>query len=784
MPTDRLLTASLVIAFAASAQAQTHVYVDDDAQPGGDGLTWQTAFNDLHDAINLARTLGQSRGEIRIAGGTYKPDRGTGDTTMAFVVPTPAQLSPQYTLKGGYAGLQQPFAPDTRDPVQFPSTLAGDLLGNDSTNPGTRNDNSHTIILLGDETSMSFQPVSAITLDGLGFTGASVGAVRGVVSGITINFNDCRLFNNQGNTGSAMSLRGVNANIYNTVIQGNSSHAMGGEISDAAVVLSGCTTYISESEFGFNVIANSNAGAIRFLGGQASIESSVFTGNYAGNGGGAIGCDAARLFVDQCEFYGNTSEGSSGGGAIRIGDSVQTSVISNSNFQFNESIWGGAVYGAGPLNIQECLFKHNSAINGGAFAGTATITTSSFTENHVAGAGGAVFFGNDSRATECEFIGNTSDSSGGAAALSSGLDENANVWFFGCDFIDNEAEHSGGAIQGPASIRESHFESNLAQQNGGAIADALLLWNSAVVDNLSRSGNGGGVYNTPEVVECIIVSNQASRGGGIADASLIEATFISENYGVAGAGGVLLESDVVSIIRDSVFHNNRVGNFSTHTDLYKNHNERLDILRSTFVQTNPAPRVMIGLNDGENWLESNIIWATNAGPGAQITTGRDTPTAFIHNNIYGGTGGGVNATWIDDLFFLGGNINADPRFVDAVNGNVRLSAGSPCIDAGYVFGSIETEDDIYGQRRRAHNDPGMPNVGYGQGGYLDIGAVEFQGTSCFADTNFDGNLTPADFSAWVGAYNRGDFIADQNRDGVLTPSDFSAWVSNYNTGCP
>lgn len=785
MPTDRLLTASLAIAFAASTQAQTHVYVDDDAQPGGDGLTWQTAFNDLHDAINLARTLGQARGEIRIAGGTYKPDRGTGDTTMAFLVPTPTQFSPQYTLKGGYAGLQLPSTPDSRNPDLFPTTLEGDLFGDDTADPGTREDNSNTLIVLGDETSTSFQPLSAITLEGLRFTGASSGAVRGVVSGITLTFNECRLYENQGSTGSAMSLRGANLFISNTVIQGNSSHPSAQGIGDAAVVLTNCNTLINDSSFGFNVIANSNAGAVRLTGGEAYINDTLFLGNYAGKGGGAIGCQAARLVADRCEFFGNTATGNAGGGAVRVGaDSVRSSVVSNSTFQYNESIFGGAVYSAGPLNIQDCVFDQNTANSGGAFAGTATILTCSFTRNHADSAGGAAFFADGAHASACEFIENNTGGSGGAVALSSDLDESANVWFLGCDFIDNEAVHAGGAIQGPASIRDSYFESNTAQQDGGAIAKALLLWDSTVIDNLSRSGVGGGVYHTQEIVGCEIISNQARRGGGIADANLIEATFISENYGVAHAGGVLLEEDVVSVIRDSVFHNNRVGSFSTHTDLYKNHNEHLDILRSTFVQTYPNPRVMIGLNDGENWLESNIIWATHAGPGAQITTGRDTPTAFIHNNFYGGTNGGVNATWIDDLYFLGGNISANPRFVDAATGDVRLNPGSPCIDAGYVFGSIETDDDVYGQSRRAHDDPGMTNIGYGQGGYLDIGAVEFQGTSCFADVNSDGNLTPADFSAWASAYNRGDFIADQNRDGVITPSDFSAWVSNYNTGCP
>ena len=56
---------------------------------------------------------------------------------------------------------------------------------------------------------------------------------------------------------------------------------------------------------------------------------------------------------------------------------------------------------------------------------------------------------------------------------------------------------------------------------------------------------------------------------------------------------------------------------------------------------------------------------------------------------------------------------------------------------------------------------------------------------CLADTNGDGNVSPADFSAWVAAFNAGNAaVADQNQDGVVSPADFSAWVSNYNTGCP
>ena len=56
-------------------------------------------------------------------------------------------------------------------------------------------------------------------------------------------------------------------------------------------------------------------------------------------------------------------------------------------------------------------------------------------------------------------------------------------------------------------------------------------------------------------------------------------------------------------------------------------------------------------------------------------------------------------------------------------------------------------------------------------------------TECNADTNGDSTLTPADFSAWVAAFNALAPECDQNDDGSCTPADFSAWVANYNAGC-
>jgi len=56
-------------------------------------------------------------------------------------------------------------------------------------------------------------------------------------------------------------------------------------------------------------------------------------------------------------------------------------------------------------------------------------------------------------------------------------------------------------------------------------------------------------------------------------------------------------------------------------------------------------------------------------------------------------------------------------------------------------------------------------------------------TTCLPDVNGDGVLTPADFTAWIAAFNAGDLAADQNQDGLLTPTDFTAWIANFNAGC-
>lgn len=159
----------------------------------------------------------------------------------------------------------------------------------------------------------------------------------------------------------------------------------------------------------------------------------------------------------------------------------------------------------------------------------------------------------------------------------------------------------------------------------------------------------------------------------------------------------------------------------------------------------------------------DLVIASNASPFAVVS-----PT---EGQTLGA--GPANITWSV------GNTHLDP--IDVASVTIRLST-----DDGLSFpttlgtfpntgtASVTMPADV-ASAARLRLDP--------VGGVFYAISRPFSLVGCIADTNDDGVLSPADFSAWISAYNTQSPACDQNLDGLCTPSDFSAWVANFNAGC-
>ncbi len=707
MRTDRFLASSLALAVASAAHSQVHVYVDDDAPNGGNGLSWDSAMNDLQEAIDLAETLGSSRGEVRIAGGVYKPGKD-----VPFQIPEPIAGQPVYRLLGGHAGLDDLSNPNIRDRELHPTVIDADINGDDA--KGGIEDNAINLLVV-DGRYASGAPLSAVVLGGLSFRGA---------------------------VGVAVSIDEAHAAVSDCTFQNNASTAL--DLYDSAVSINGC-------EFVGNTASSGAAIFSRY--GSLLIAASQFSENESAEEGGAVNIFRSAANVRDSEFINNNAEN---GGAIHT-DGITNNFIDlifTGNSASNE---GGAIRALRDLNLHDSVFTLNHATHGGAVVGEGYFNGCSFVENTAQSdselrvRGGAVYANGFATIDECEFDGNSAYEGGGVYVWQN----YHRITMNDCVLRSNSASAHGGGVYGVRSIYDCVFEGN------------------------STEGSGGGAFGPIDIANCLFVGNTAGYGGGLYDAGTIEACQVAGNHAQYG-GGVYVPTSATTVISDSVMYNNTCVSYGS--AIYSR--GVVDLLRSTISQSDPTVyTTLITLRDGVGWIESSIVWDNRLAGFPAIELFPDTSLAMLFSALRFEPGS-LAAHPSANLDQLGVNIEADPMFTDVASGDLALLPGSPCIDAGLLLHVSELPStDALGDPRHPLDDRGMPNTGFGEADYLDVGALEFQGTSCLADVNGDGDLTPTDFSAWVGAYQRGDAIADQNRDGDLTPTDFSAWVNNYTNGC-
>jgi hypothetical protein len=284
---------------------------------------------------------------------------------------------------------------------------------------------------------------------------------------------------------------------------------------------------------------------------------------------------------------------------------------------------------------------------------------------------------------------------------------------------------------GSPTLTGLYFRHNTAAFGGGMynrtysdpIMTEVYFWSN------TTSGNGGGMYNDvysdPSLHYVFFLDNTADdNGGGMynnnnSEPILTNTFFISGNTATNGGGMYNDESNPT--LTNVVFNTNMAtANGGGMFNLDSN-----PILTNVTVSKNNAVANGGGMyNSGSNpEIHNSIMWGNTAPTGSQVRNILSSTPTFSYSDIQD-CGGSVS--WVGICGADGsGNIDADPLFVDAITGDLRLQVTSPAIDAGN-----NAAPKLSGITLDANSDPrfvdvpSVPDTGNGTAPIVDMGAFE------------------------------------------------------------
>ncbi|MHC4088367.1 MAG: right-handed parallel beta-helix repeat-containing protein, partial [Planctomycetota bacterium] len=299
------------------------------------------------------------------------------------------------------------------------------------------------------------------------------------------------------------------------------------------------------------------------------------------------------------------------------------------------------------------------------------------------------------------------------------------------------------------------FSSNTCTGRGGGMCN--YGGSNPTVTNCNFSGNkagyGGGMHNSsssPTVTNCNFIGNTGYTGGGMSNefssnSIVTNCTFISNGSNGRGAG-------MMNFYHASPTVTNC--NFSKNSTVYTGGGMANEISSNSIVTncTFSSNTSSLSVGGGMSNQDSNptvtncILW-------------NDTPDEIYNSGITPT----VTYSDVKQGYAGTGNIDADPMFTDALNGDYRLLSGSPCIDVGNnaaVPADITT--DLDGHPRIVNNT-------------VDMGAYEIP-----AKTGIKGTVVGVDSSGKVSGPLAGSTVALSGQETAITVTDSNGNFSFLN----
>lgn len=797
-----LIGTSLSLGLVGSAGAMVR-YVDCDAPPGGDGLSWATAYNVLTDGLAAAVAGDQ----VWVAAGTY-----VGNFTLGAEV----------ALYGGFAGTETALSQRNwrvnrtiLDGNQTGSVIA---VAQGATNLARVDGFT---ITNGTGTLVGIRRCGGgLYLNGAAPTIANNTIVRNsayhggalyLSSSTALVMNNTIVMNSGASSGGGLSLDGSSATVANNVIVGNRAGRAGG----------GLYLYTSPGTVVNNTICSNTAN------GMADEPPQYF-------GGGIAMCDCNPTIANNISALNSSGIAST----TRLDSPVlRRNCVSDGH-------WGYVFNTSDDIMVDPQLADprygnwHIQADSPCVDAGNSTYVVGTRDMDGQPRTWGTVDIGADESDGTIWPLGpyaivrvsptgddNNNGSSWNAAkrtvqaALDAAMNVGGDVWvaagtYGECLTLLPYVRLLGGFAGSETDEAQRDWDANVTILDGqqlGTVVTVLAIGDVSTVDGFTiRNGNGsyGGVClstGSPSVLHCKITDNTGTYGGGLyvaCPSALIRNNAIVRNAGTgSGTGGVAVRMSLASI-GNCLIAGNTYGGVSVMSD-GSNVSACNPTITSCTIAGNSGYGLLVG-NYGTAKLYNSIVAFNTYGVNAHPYDGWVNPR---NNCVYGNSVYNFLPQMTDPTGTYG-NISADPWFVrtpdagpdgvwataDDDAGDVHLRFGSACIDAGnntYAAGDL----DLDGLPRLVDGDENGTVL-------VDMGPYEFQGLPpvCSGDANCDGVIDWHDIDFFVAAMN--DNTAawqamfapgapaclfannDVDSDGTVNWRDIDPLVAVMNTTCP